>query len=238
MSRTLVSFGARLLAVATVLAVAPPGRADSLPLCVLGQDGATVLATGNVVVNPLDSTHASVAVTLTNTGPGTITGLGFCDPTAGAMAQVTAVTALASQCGPGSPAQFGLLTGLNLNAVLGGVAGLGTFLGVGTSVPAQGLAAGQSGTFVLNVLGTDVQALTAASLLAGDGINAQLRLSVCLDPSLPIFCPVNCSPCPPHDPSCGSGTHPVPAPPGAVLAGLGLGCALLGRFRRTVGARA
>ena len=233
MPRIPVRLNARLLAVTTaVFALSAPARADLIPIGAIGTDGVTVIATGTLSVEHLSSTQAAIQLTLNNTCPtGQITGFGFCDPLL--AAQATSVTSFTSQCGTGST-DFRLLTGTNSNLALGTVAGVDATLGAAVILgEGNGLGVGECGTFTFQVLGTDVSALTAANLLACDGIDAKLRLGLCLDPNRtsctsPITCVPCCADCPP--PPCPS--RSVPAPPGVALAGIGFGSLLLGRFFR------
>jgi hypothetical protein len=196
---------------------------------------------GTVSVTNQTTTSAVITIQLTNTSAsptaGYITGLAFNNPGTTAQGNITNVTSLSTTFAPSAGQNFTLIGGPTFNNTIAanpygafdiGAAVGGDWLGGGN--PTVGIAPTQSGTFTFAVTGQHLNNLTAANLLAAmsdsctdpvAGFAIRLRG---IDGSYKDIAGRVSDPNPP--PPSG-----VPVPPSAVLAGLGLGCLVLGRLR-------
>ncbi|MBM3983002.1 MAG: hypothetical protein FJ304_22565 [Planctomycetes bacterium] len=231
----------RLLAaaVAGLILTAAPARAD---MVYIGESTLPGLFTGTVSVTNQTTTSAVITVKLTNVSPaangGYITGLAFNDPNSTAKGNIGTVTSFAPSYTPATGQSFSLLGAPTYNNSVAtspygnfdvGAAVGGDWLGGG--MPQDGLAVGQTGTFVFNVTGTSMLNLSAANILAAMSSNGTAGFAVRFrgfkdGSSDKDIAGVICPPPPPPPPP-----GVVPAPPGLVLAGMGFGCLVLGRLR-------
>jgi hypothetical protein len=233
------------LAAVALVAAAGPARAETINISAgTGDPGAF---TGSVSVTPTGATTATVVVTLTNTSPaangGFITGFAFNDPSSTTGGNINAVTGFTQSYAPAGAPPANNLTligtdgGGNLlnDSISGSPFGnfdLGAAVGgslLGDGAPQPGIEVNQTGTFTFFVTGTDMMNLSAASILGAttQGSNAafMVRFRGFCDRRSDKLVIVSKTPPPPP-------VGAVPAPPAAVLAGVGVVCCLLGRSRR------
>ena len=238
--------------VVALCAAATSARADTVSI---GESTLPGIFTGTVSVTGQTTTSAVITVQLTNISPaangGYITGLAFNDPNStagGNIGNVASSVTLSTAYVPSTGQVFSLLGGptstnpthnfsndvatspygnFDIAATVGGS-------WTGGGMPQDGLAVGETGTFVFNVTGTSLQNLSAANLLAAMSSNGSAGFAVRFrgfndGSSDKDIAGVICYPPPPPPPPPPPGA--VPAPPGLVLAGMGFGCMLLGRLR-------
>lgn len=243
------------VAVAGVLLLASTGsaRADVLLISGGGVTNHPSSYTGSVEVKNQTSTSAVIVVSLTNTSTGAIlpgaangyiTGFAFNDPNSSTKGNISVGSLdsgdFSASYSPSTGQNFQLITGSSSNKSLGGQ--FGTFdiaASVGSTLhtsgtASDGLAVGETGTFTFMVTGTNLQNLTAANLLNELSSDATEPTAFAVrfrgysyskyggdGDKVPLG--EYHSPPPP--------SNAVPAPPGLVLAGMGVGCLLLGRLR-------
>lgn len=229
-----------LLAVTVGPGMISTARADVISIA--GGTGEPGAFTGSIAVSHTPgSGTATIIVTLTNTSPaangGFITGFAFNNPGTPAGGNIQTVVGYSqSFAPPGTPPPsnltlIGVGTGGTLlsNSISGspygdfdlGAAVGGSLLGGGSPLP--GIEVGQTGTFTFVVGGTNLENLSAASILAtpsqGGTAAFIVRFRGFWDGSSDKVVIGAAAP------------NPIPAPPAVVLASLGIGCGLLGRWR-------
>jgi hypothetical protein len=228
-----------IAAVAGIALFASGARADVMDPISIGDSEIPGMFTGSVQVTNQTYNSALITVTLTNTSPlangGYLTGLAFNDPNSPPKGNISGVTSFTPTYDPTSGQEFTLLGG-NTNFVNGintepygdfdiGAAVGGDWLGGGK--PSDGLAVGETGTFQFLVTGTNLNNLSAATLLAAMSTDGTAGFAVRFrgftdgssDKDIAGVITTE------------NPNNAVPAPPGVVLAGMGLGCLLLGRLR-------
>ena len=240
-----------LVAVVTGLALltsCSSARAAIIDPVYIGDSETPGMFTGSVQVTNQMPGSAIITVTLTNTSTpasngGFITGLAFNDPNNN-IGNTAASVSLSAVYQPSTGQVFQLIGGptatdpnYNFNNDIStspygrfdiGAAVGGNWLGGG--MPSDGLAVGETGTFIFSVTGSGLSNLSAADLLAAMSSNGTAGFAVRFrgfndGSSDKDIAGIICDPPPPPPPSG------VPAPPGLVLAGVGFGCLLLGRLR-------
>ncbi len=240
-----------LVAAIAAMAFATSGnsaRADIIDISGgTGQPGA-FSGTIEVKHTPGSST-AQIIVTLTNESPeangGFITGFAFNDPSSANGGDINKVTGFTQVYDPegAPPANYMSLLGVNSsnnrlfgNSISGSPYGnfdLGAAVGgdlLGGGAPQPGVEVNQTGTFTFTVTGWNLQNLSAESILgtpsSGGTASFMVRFRGFNDNDSDKL--VIGTKTPP-----GGGGGAVPAPPGVVLAGLGIASCLFGRvFRR------
>ncbi|MCI0703277.1 MAG: hypothetical protein L0241_19540 [Planctomycetia bacterium] len=249
-------FSRRLLLVCSVTvalcAFAGTSRADVLLISGGGVTNHPSSFTGSIEVKNQTTTSAVIEVKLTNTSTGSIlpgavngyiTGFAFNDPNKSSKGNIN-VGALDSSdfsasYSPNTRQKFQLITNSS-NKGLGGqfgnfdiAASVGNTLHT-SGTASDGLSVGETGTFTFLVTGSELKNLSAANLLAelSSGATEPTAFAVRFRGySYSKYggdgdkVPLGSFSSPP--------TNAVPAPPGVLLASVGLGCLLLGRtFRR------
>jgi len=251
LSRSLLSvrrLTAVLIAGVVLLAAASTARADAMTFTgsqsSTTSSGTSVAQVNGTVDVTATTTSAVIKFSLTNnaSGPaatyGYITGFGFNLP------NTVSVATLKTGTGTSSDPDFKLLNYANGGVQTSLQAGSfdyafstsSTVLHTVTGPEIlKGIAPGETTTFVLTVTGSGLSGLTAAqviqdtSVAAGGAAPFSVRFRS-TNPTAyqglknPDGDKVPVTPVPPKP-------GVVPAPPGAVLAGLGMGCMILGRFR-------
>lgn len=218
-----------------LLASAGSARADMISI---GESTLPGLFTGTVSVTSQTTTSAVITIQLTNTSPtangGYLTGLAFNDPAKTTKGDISSVTSFTPSYSPPTGQAFTLIGGPSYTNTIStspyGFFDIGAAVGgnwLGGGMPSDGLAVGQTGTFTFNVTGSGLNNLTAANLLAAMSSNGTAGFAVRFrgfadGSSDKDIAGVVVPPPPPKG---------VPAPPGLVLAGMGMGCLLLGRLR-------
>lgn len=224
-----------------LLLSAATGRADTVSFTG-GVGGATPVSFSGTldVVAPGSGTSAAITVTLKNTTPGSsaaatygfITGFGLNVPN---NLTVTGAT------GSSTDTDFKLLTAAaNATGLQGGEFDYAFSTNASqlhTVTNAQiplGLGAGQSATFVLNLVGSGLSGLTAAQIIQElSAPSPAVPFSVRFRSTNTTLYPGGNSPDGDKVPLDVKSVKPVPAPPGAVLAAVGVGALALRRFRRS-----
>lgn len=234
-----------LVAGVVLLASASAARADTVHI---GDNEAPGMFTGSLSVTNVSNTEAIITVKLTNisqpaSNGGYLTGFAFNDPNTNAKGNINAISSYTTDpvsvkangfvLIPGSSTvNNGVSTSPYGNFDIGAAVG-GDWLG-GGQPSTGGLAVGESATFTFTVTGQGLNNLSAANILAATSSNGTAGFVVRFrgfndgssDKDIAgVICPA------PPTPTPGA----VPAPPGVLLAGMGLGCMILGRvrFRRT-----
>jgi len=238
---------AAVVAAGSFLASAGVARADIIHIA--GGTGHPGAFTGSIEVKytPGDTT-AQIIVKLKNESPiangGFITGFAFNDPSSvsgGDIVKVTGYTQAYDPAGAPPPNHMSLI-GVNPdgtlldNSISGSPYGkfdLGAAVGgnlLGGGSPQPGIEVGQTGTFTFTVTGTNLQNLSAESILGTPSQGGTAAFIVrfrgfCDGSSDKIVIGAKTPP--------SGGGYPIPAPPAVVLAGLGIASCLLGpAFRR------
>lgn len=236
-----------LVAAAAALALfasAGTARAGTITTATIADSELPGLFTGSVTYNWTSSTAATLTLSLKNVSPtsngGYITAAAFNDP-AGAggtnfsSVSLTSGPANFSLIGSASVAKANQLSGSPYGNFDLAVSNSTSVLGGGN--PTTGIGVGQTGTFVFAITGTGLDKFSATEFLetySTDGSSALLvrfkgfknGLS---DKDVIGECNPGTPTNPPTNPPPGNA---VPAPPAVVLAAVGFGTLLLGRFRR------
>jgi hypothetical protein len=224
-----------------LLASTTNARAGVMDPVFIGDSESPGMFTGSVQVTNQLPGSATITITLTNTSPsgngGFLTGLAFNDPNKNSQGNINNVTAFTPSYTPPTGQQFTLLGGPTFSNTVPtspyGSFDIGAAVGgdwLGGGAPSDGLAVGETGTFVFQVTGSGLTNLSAATLMAAMSTKGTAGFAVRFrgfnDGSSDKDIAGVIKPPPPPPPPA-----PIPAPPGLVLAGMGFGCLLLGRLR-------
>jgi hypothetical protein len=233
-------------AVIALLASASSARAGVISTATIADSELPGLFTGSVKYDWVSSTSATLTISLTNVSPvangGYITAVAFNDPNKAAGTDGRTAVDFTKVTLASGPANFSLIGSTALtsqNSISGSpyggfdLAASNSTAVLGGGTPTTGVGVNQTGTFVFNITGTGLNAYSAQQFLSTystDGSSALLVRFKGFNNGLSdkdVIGKTN-----PGTPGTPPGVNAVPAPPAAVLAGMGFGCLLLGRLRR------